>query len=187
MADYSEVQAMTDIQATLEKLSDAAARGRVLRWAADKYGVLSTTSPPGAAGSPIPRSSRKNSGTQSKRKAARKQTLNPSLSKNLNLRPSGKPSFKEFAESKQPGTNLARCVVSVYYLKNVLDHEHVTVNDVYTCFKDRGWRVPADLRNTLQSAASHKAWLDTSDIENIQLVPGGENLVEYDLPSASSK
>lgn len=187
MADYTEVQAMTDIQASLEKLSDLAARGRVLRWAGDKYGVLPTPSPIVTPDLPKTRSSRKSSGPQTKRKSGRKQNTNPSLSKNLNLRPSGKPSFKEFAEDKQPATHLTRCVVSVYYLKNVLEHEPVTVDDVYTCFKDRAWRVPADLRNTLQSAASHKGWLDTSDVENIYLVPAGENLVEYDLPSTLSK
>jgi hypothetical protein len=189
MAEYSELDAMSDIQKALDQITDPAARGRALRWAIAKYsdagvGVGALAAEELEGGQQRRRTSRRARGSAN---SSRKSVTTLSLVKDLNLRPSGKQAFRDFATEKSPTSHLERCATAVYYLTHVLERETVGVNDVYTCFKDQGWRVPADLKNTLQSAASHRGWLDTSDIEDIRVVPAGENLIEHDLPRAKTK
>lgn len=111
----------------------------------------------------------------------------PSIVKELNLRPSGARTFAEFAEEKAPPTLDAKNVVAVYYLVKDLNLEVVTIDHVYTCYKDRSWRLPANLANSLQVTASRAGWLDTKDMQNIRLTIPGENVVEFDLPAPSVK
>ncbi len=191
MGEYSEIDALQDVHNVMEKLQEQEARTRVLQWAINKYGDkhvamgASASISEGSDSSGGKTKTRKNKSSRS-RKAPKKSSANPSLVKNLNLRPSGKKALKDFVAEKAPTNQLQRCVVAVYYLKNILGLPAVGMNHVYTCFKDQGWRVPADLRNTLQSAASHRGWLDTANIDDIKLVPAGENLVEHDLPRSTN-
>jgi len=131
---------------------------------------------------------------ESRKKGAQKSAgggrKTPAVSavKDLNLRPNGKQSFVDFVADKEPSTNYERCLVSVYYLSEVLGLDEVGANHVYTCFKaHKNWRNPADLRNTLAKTASRKNWLDTSNMEAIKLTPQGMNAVEHDLPRDASK
>lgn len=103
------------------------------------------------------------------------------LDKGLNLSPSGKKSASDFAAEKAPANSMQKCVVAVYYLRDILETEKISVSMVYTVFKTLGWVVPADLKNTLQKAGS-EGWLDTSDGEDIRLTSMGENLIEHSLP-----
>jgi hypothetical protein len=103
------------------------------------------------------------------------------MDKSLNLSPAGKKSAAEFMAEKSPANAMQKGVVSVYYLRDVVGLEKVSVSAVYTVFKTLGWPLPANLRNKLQQAGS-KGWLDTSDSEDIRLTSMGENLVEHQLP-----
>jgi hypothetical protein len=102
--------------------------------------------------------------------------------KNLNLRPKGKISFKDFVAEKRPPANLQKCTVAVYHLQHKLGLKGIGVNHVFTCYKEVGWRVPPNLSNTLSVIASIRGWLDTSNKEDIKTTTHGENLVEHDLP-----
>lgn len=191
----SEIDALRMVDEALEGLDDAA-RDRVLRWALAKYspnlatdrvvvGAPATAAKAGASGPTTPPAS-----AASKVKAATKtrpKTTAPSIVRDLNLQPNGKKSFRDFAESKKPATNGHRGVVAVYYLRHELGIDPISSDHVYTCFKDAGWRVPADLPNALQVIASVKGWLDTKSMKDIKLSTLGENLVEHDLPPKPSK
>ena len=120
-------------------------------------------------------------------RSARKSKTGTSLVKDLNLRPKDKEPFRAFADSKGPKFNPEKCLVSVYYLKQIAGISGVSSNHVYTCFKDKGWRVPSDLENTLAWTSSQKGWLTTTDMEDIQLSTSGENHVEHDLPEQAKK
>ena len=177
-----EIQAMTQIEDTLQGIDDQKVRDRSRRWACEKYfskgGVPGYNSQKPASNRTGSRSKGSPKGTKTKKKRK-----TPSINKNLNLYPEGKKSFKDFSTSKQPHNRQERCVVSVYYLERVLEHSPIDASDVYTCFKDVGWIIPTDLENTLSWTASQKGWLDTRDMSNIVIAIPGENVIEHELPS----
>jgi len=108
----------------------------------------------------------------------------------LNLRPEGKPSLREFYEEKKPADNQQLLTVIVYYLHRVLGTESVSVNHVYTSLKglsDLGVRVPPDIPNILRKTSNRKGWLDSSDSDNLRTTVPGDNFVEQDLPRAKSQ
>jgi hypothetical protein len=117
----------------------------------------------------------------SKPKSAKKGKSVMALDKSLNLSPSGKQSAADFANEKAPANVKQKCVVAVYYLREVVELSPITASSVYTFFKELSWPVPSDLKNTLQQAGT-EGWLDTADSEDIKLTHGGENLVEHKLP-----
>ena len=109
-----------------------------------------------------------------------------SILKDLNLKPKSKKSFDAFVTEKKPVSNFDKVTVAIYYLEHTLGISKVSVNHVYTFFKQIKWRVPADLANTIAQAGT-RGLLDNSDSENIKLGTHGENLVEQDLPKKKGK
>jgi hypothetical protein len=180
----SEADVIKTLEEKLSALEDNSARQRVLRWAVDRFATpASTSSTPPPVVVPQPAAV-----VKKPPKSGGKPAASPALAiiKDLNLKPTGKTSFKDFVAAKGPASNQERCLISVYYLKNEVGLTRVGANHVYTCFKVEGWRVPADLVNTLQYAASQSGWFDTKDREDIKLTTHGENHVEHDMPRASS-
>jgi hypothetical protein len=179
-----EIEAIKAISDKLEKLS-AEERSRVMAWAIAKYASEHVASPavtpPSNQANVQPATPHKASKSSAKPKAGKKTKSVISMDKSLNLNPSGKPSATKFASEKAPANVKQKCVVAVYYLRDVTALEKVTVSAVYTFFKTLNWPLPADLKNALQQAGS-AGWLDTADAENIKLTSTGENLVEHSLP-----
>ena len=114
---------------------------------------------------------------------ARRKAAAPSFDDALNLRPKGGQSFEEFADAKKPANFDERNLVSVYYLTRVAKTGPATVDQVYTCYKDRSWRLPADPRNSLATTAFKRGWPNTKNMDDIKLSMPGENHVEHDLPA----
>ena len=122
------------------------------------------------------------SSPEKKDKTPRRRATAPRALRDLDLAPKGKDSFKEFAKKKKPKTNNDKNVASVYYLSEVLGLDAVTVNHVFTCYKDMSWREPSNLANSLCLTASRKRYLDTASLDDIRLTPAGRNHVKHDLP-----
>ena len=183
MTNISEVDALKVIDDTLTKVEDKDARNRILEWAYKKFGS-SLEMPTQSKEEVQKKSSTKTKKTKEtgKKHGKNKSPTTLSIVKDLNLKPNGKESFNDFADKKKPTSNQEKCVVAVYYLKKELVLPNISINHIYTCFKDAKWRVPADLVNTLQYIASQRGWLDTSNSTDIKLTTLGENLVEHDLP-----
>ncbi len=182
MTDVDAIKAVDDILAQL----DDAARQRVLVWA---WGKHAAGAPPTAAsrvrrkkGSRAPKQNQK--GTS---KVVPKASQRPSIVKDLNLRPQGKKAFRSFAEQKAPSSVREKCTVAVYYLTSELELHAITVDHVYTCYKEVKWRVPVDLKNNLAQTAFHTGWIDSSDMNDIKITTRGENLVEQDLPTKTKE
>jgi hypothetical protein len=175
-----ELDALKVISDRLEKLS-ADERARVLTWLNAKYSGTphATVTPPVAV--PAPSAAAGSKKGKAPPKAAKKPKSIIALDKSLNLSPSGKKSAAQFAAEKSPSNVKQKCVVAVYYLRDILELEKISVSGVYTIFKALGWVVPSDLKNTLQQAGT-EGWLDTSDAEDIKLTSMGENLIEHSLP-----
>lgn len=109
------------------------------------------------------------------------------LLKELDLRPSGKKSFKDFYEEKKPGPASEFNTIAVYYLTDTLGMTGVTQNHIYTCYKEVTKRPPEAFNQSLRDTASKNGYIDTSDINNIKLPLRGRNFVEHDLPKEKKK
>jgi hypothetical protein len=116
----------------------------------------------------------------------RSTATGPSIDKNLNLRPAGVESLADFAASKNPTSDHERSLVAVYWLTRIAEVK-ATIDAVYTCYKDRKWVVPTNLRNALPLTASKKGWLITENLDDIKVSVPGENHVEHSLPAKTAK
>jgi hypothetical protein len=130
----------------------------------------------GARGIPTPESG------DGKTAIPKRRSVTPTFVKDLNLRPNGNQSFKDFVAAKRPGTNHERNALSVYWLTRVAGLSGVTVDHVYSCYKEVTWKVPPNLANSLAVTANKKGWLNTEDMQDLRVTVKGENLVEHDLP-----
>jgi hypothetical protein len=130
---------------------------------------------------------RRSPSTASGQKAPRKRTGGPTTIRDLDLAPKGKTSLREFVGEKQPKTNHDQNVLSVYYLSEILGVPAVTLDHVFTCYRDIRWREPASLSNSLSLTSNRKRFLDTSNLEDIKLTPAGRSHVELDLPPTTKK
>ncbi|WP_308516075.1 hypothetical protein [Sphingomonas flavescens] len=182
-----ELDALKAISEKLEKLSTDE-RDRVLAWLNAKFGSgAGTAVHPSMSSNPTssPTSAPKSKSIQKSGKRPKIKSI-ISMDKSLNLSPSGKKSAAQFASEKTPSNVMQKCVVAVYYLRDVLELDKITVSAVYTFFKTLGWPIPSDLKNTLQQAGS-KGWLDTADAEEIKVTSMGENLIEHGLPAKAAR
>jgi hypothetical protein len=187
-----EIGAIKAISEALTQL-DGEERGRVLAWAQSRFGetkelTIAPTAQSGAVQKAPAGTSNSVDPTQvgsvkpPKKRSSKKTKTIISMDKNLDLSPQGKQSAAQFAAEKAPSNLLEKCVVAVYYLREVIELDKVSTQGVFTFFKTVQWKVPTDLRNTLQQTGS-EGWLDTSDSDEIKLTSLGENRVEHDLPA----
>lgn len=124
------------------------------------------------------------SSNRSKSKRSNRPAKPPSHSivKDLNLQPEDKISLREFVDEKAPQTKQDLITVAIYYLSQTLEIEGITADHIYTCFKNVGEKIPANIPDTCRKIA-RKGWIDVSDSKNIKILIHGENFVEHDLPS----
>ena len=121
-----------------------------------------------------------------KRNSSGKKRKPPKMSlvKDLDFRPEGKESFAEFVQKKKPSTQNDKVVVSVYWMKTVLERGNLTFNHIYTCFDDAKFRIPNNLPQAVRNCAARKGWVEIID-NDIVVSTRGKNHVEHDLPKVS--
>jgi hypothetical protein len=125
------------------------------------------------------------SSTGSKKKS--KSSAAPSIDKNLNFRPSGEKTFEDYVAQKAPRYANERSLVAAMWLREHSDVDSIGVDQIYSAFRDRQWKVPANLGNHLQVIASKKGWLDTQNMTDIKVTVQGENYVLHELPPDKGK
>jgi hypothetical protein len=144
------------------------------------------TAATGTPRSPRKRTDARSSKSDGAASAGRKRaaTKAPAMVIDLNLRPQGKKSFQEFVAEKAPSSQSEKNTVAVYYLKHELGVGKVSADHVFTAYREMKaeWKLPGDLRNSLQVTKSATGWLETSDMDDIKLTAAGTNTVEHDLP-----
>lgn len=188
--DEAEVAAISSVMRALKGLAPEARR-RIIAWAGEKYGVAWNTaaaSGDSAGAGPWRRDAEvapvdAARGTFAAKASTKRKPGMPSFDKSLDLRPEDARSFGDFATEKAPKDFNERNAVIVYWLTRVAGQNEATVDQVYTCYKDRRWRVPADLRNSLSRTASTKGWIDSSSMQSLKITVSGENFVEHELPA----
>lgn len=133
--------------------------------------------------SPAKENSAKKSDEASGKPRKRAAVGSPRVLGDLDLKPDGKKSLKDFCGEKRPTTNEERFAVIIYYLQNTLGLSSITRDHIHTGFKDIGVKSPLDIDAALRMAASRKGWVDTSNSGDIRVTVAGENFVEHDLPA----
>lgn len=127
-----------------------------------------------------------NGSANSKSKQSSYKPPTMKLVKDLNFRPEGKVSWRDFYAEKKPSSQGEIITAVVYYLKRILELDKVVADHVFTCFKDVQRRTPKDLPSSIRDVAKRKGWVDTSERGNIKITNHGENLVEHDLPPSQT-
>ncbi|MGH1487645.1 MAG: hypothetical protein ACRBCI_15630 [Cellvibrionaceae bacterium] len=112
----------------------------------------------------------------------------PQLLKNLDLSGgTGKPSLKEFYLSYAHKTNYERNLIFVYYLKQKLNTDKVTLDHIFTCYRHVGQKLPKALEQGMRDTASEKGWVDIDNLDDIQVPVAGINHIEHDLEKAGDE
>jgi hypothetical protein len=103
--------------------------------------------------------------------------------KDLNLgATAGHPSLGEFMDSKLPITNEERNLVFMYYLQYLLNVETITMDHVYTCYREVRIRAPLNLEHSLRTTVNQKNWITASDADQFTVTHEGKLYVEKQLP-----
>ena len=105
----------------------------------------------------------------------------------LDMKPSGEISLPDFTDEKKPKNLQDRSMVIMYWLENHAKCEKAGLSQVYTCYKNMGWKAPTNPRQHLYDITFRKKWLNTSDLEDVRLTHAGSQFVEHDLPPKSAK
>ena len=102
----------------------------------------------------------------------------------LNLRPDGKTSLKDFAAKYDIKTAEELTLLMVYYLKEELK-ETVTVNHIFTCFNELNKKIPQHFKQTLTNCKNNKNWIDVDNWNDIKYTVPGMNHMKHDIKKAT--
>lgn len=98
----------------------------------------------------------------------------------LDLYPKEQESLVDFMNKRNLKSSMELNTVFVYYLEKVVGCTAITPDHVYTCYTIVKKKFPSKLRQSLVDTKRRKAWIETSNMENIKITPTGENFVIYD-------
>ena len=121
----------------------------------------------------------------SRRSRPRKKTAIRPI--DIDFRPHGKPSLREFAAEKMPADNNEKNAIAVYYLTEILGVDTVEVGHVLAAYIECEWKIPANPADAIVKTAHRRRWLDSSSLKAIKLTFPGRNLVRLELPRTTAK
>lgn len=99
-----------------------------------------------------------------------------------------RPSLVEFMDTKLPLTNEERNLVFVYYLEYTLQAQTITLDHVYTCYREANIRTPYNMEQSLQQMTAAKDnWIERADDGSYSVTPAGKRYVEERLPQTRFK
>jgi hypothetical protein len=95
-------------------------------------------------------------------------------------------SLRDFFSQYAPSSNLERNLVFVYYLKQVAGIEQITIDHVFTCYRNiKGVKVPGHLEQSLIDTSGRKGWINTASFDDIKLNVLGINYLEHDMKKSA--
>jgi hypothetical protein len=95
---------------------------------------------------------------------------------------SGRPALVEFMDAKLPITNEERNLVFLYYLQHILKVKPITLDHVYTCYREAKIRAPLNIENSLRMTAEHRGWIKANQNGTMSVTADGKQYVEKQLP-----
>lgn len=110
------------------------------------------------------------------------------IDRELNLRGDKSiPSFKDFISEKAPASANEFNAAAVYYLQKLVGLQQVTLDQVYTCYKEASRRPPEAFRQSFIDTKNKKGWVEFDDAGNLRVPHRGAVFVEHDLPGQGGK
>lgn len=124
-----------------------------------------------------------------RRRRNRKSNVRKSWARpDIDFRPEGKLSLREFYAAKAPTNFYEKNLVFVFYLEDFLPEiESIGIEHVLAAYDAVSEKAPADPENSLVATASRKKWLNTSDLKAITTSHLGREVVKHDLPIVKDK
>jgi RNA polymerase subunit RPABC4/transcription elongation factor Spt4 len=99
----------------------------------------------------------------------------------LNLKPKDKKSLTDFYSEHSVKTNYEHNLLFIYYMNKIIEEQNITINHIYTCYKEVKVKVPNNIYQSLVDTKNHKRWIETKDMNNLIVTTGGENYIEHDM------
>ena len=99
----------------------------------------------------------------------------------LNFRPNGKQTLKEFVDEKSPKTDLEAALATIYYMQHFMALPKIGPAHVVTAFKEAGKAIPVDVKQTIRNVKRLKIWLNFADIEDVRTTTQSDNFVEHQM------
>ena len=119
---------------------------------------------------------------RSKKKSQSGASASGTFLKNLDLSGSGKiKRLKEYYLQYKVTSNFERNLIFVYYLGNEKKEKNITIDHIFTCYKEVGGKVPKALQQSLLDTAHRKGWIDTSQNSDIKITVSGDNYMNHDI------
>lgn len=116
---------------------------------------------------------------------SRKRTVQATgqLLKDLDLsgRNGTSQSLKDFVAEKNPGSNVQKTAVFVYYLQNILRVDEISKDHIFTCYKTLGYRMPNNLQQNLTDTCSSRYGYISRKDGRYSMTVVGNNYVEFDI------
>ena len=109
------------------------------------------------------------------------RNANISLVPDLNFRPAGHPTLRDFFAEKAPSTDMEHILVVVYYMQHSMGVPKIGLRHIRTALREVSKSLPADLRQTIRNMRVNKAWVNYADLDDIKTATGGENHVLHDM------
>lgn len=124
--------------------------------------------------------SKDNSSTVNGKSKASKRTISYQIDSNLNLKPSGKESLIDFCARYKAKNNFEYNLLFVYYIQKVLNQSNISINQIYTCYKELGLKVP-NIKQSLWDTKNREGWIETKDTNDLKIPIAGENHLEHKM------
>jgi len=119
--------------------------------------------------------------TNTKKKSSSSQECK--LDTNLNLRPKGKIGLKDYINQYKKPTSEEKILIFVYYLREELKEENISINQIFTCLKEIGDKIPAHLKQVIRNVKSSKGWINIDNWDDLNFTIQGMNHIEHDIES----
>ncbi|MFL6513943.1 MAG: hypothetical protein ACJ8M1_02860 [Chthoniobacterales bacterium] len=127
-------------------------------------------------------------GTNKSPKAAKAGKSSKGFSRiDIDLRPSGKTSLKDYVSQFETPSKDELYLLSVGYLTDQIGVKNVTASHIYTCLDELNERIPTHLKQVLRNIKNKKGWIDTSDSDDLTITIKGKNHLKHDMPKAKVK
>lgn len=121
--------------------------------------------------------------TSKPKKKASSNKFEFTLDKQLNLRPDGKESLKDFASKYDIDSTPKQLILVIHYLNNILGIKQVNGDQIYTGLDSLGVRIPQSLKQIIINTKGRRyGWIDYENLKDISLSIKGKNAIKHDLP-----
>lgn len=96
----------------------------------------------------------------------------------------GGESLKTFYARYNHKTNYERNLIFVYYLQYVEKIDNITLDHVFTCYRNVGQKIPIAIEQSLRDTSKDKGWVDITSIDDIKVPVAGMNHIVHDMSKA---